>query len=203
MPELAFTPGPKVAGKRIPVPGLRHKRTTAATARTAARAVTSAPKVAAASAPKVAASAATAPGVVGSAARGAARAAGDAGRVAGTAGRVAGTAGRAAGTAARSAKTGAETGRAAMQFAQNVRPRERAHGSRSLHRAPVVTAAIAAGASLEYLLDPTDGRRRRRMLRDQTLAAGRRLARRGSQHARYMEGKAEGAVRAATSTSGR
>lgn len=165
MPELAFTPGPKVAGKHIPVPGVRHKRTTAATAKTAARAVASAPKVAVASAPKVAAGAAAA-----------------------------------AGSAARSAKTGAETGRAAMQFAQNVVPRQRENGSRNLHRVPAITAAIAAGASLEYLLDPADGRRRRRVLRDQTLAAGRRFARRGTQHARHIGDKAEGAVRSATST---
>jgi osmotically-inducible protein OsmY len=129
---------------------------------------------------------------------------GAAGKAAGgAAGKAAGGAARSAGTAARSAtrgaKTGFETGRAAVRFAQNVAPRPRER-STPAHRAPAVAAAIAAGAGIEYLLDPADGRRRRHVLRDRTVAASRRLARRGAQQARYAEGKAEGAVRGAMST---
>ena len=67
-------------------------------------------------------------------------------------------------------------------------------------RAPELGAAILAGAGAQYLLDPVEGKRRRHVLRDQTLAALRRLGRRGAQRARYVEGKAEGAVHEATST---
>jgi osmotically-inducible protein OsmY len=185
MPDVVLTAGPKVAGKRIPVPAVRNKRTTAAVAKSARR-------------------------TAARAADDAARAAGDAARAAGDAARAAGSAASSAKTAAssarsgaknaaRSAKTGAETGRAAVQFAQNVMPRQRETRSTAVHRAPAVTAAIAAGVGLEYLLDPADGRRRRRALRDQTLAAGRRVARRGAQRARYAGGKAQGAVRSAGS----
>jgi osmotically-inducible protein OsmY len=164
MPDLAFAPGPTVAGKRIPVPAVKSKRPV--TTKAAASSISSAAKAG------------------GTAAGAGARAAG-----------------KAASTAARSAKAGArtsfETGRAAVKFAQAVAPRER---SAPVHRGPAVAAAIAAGASLEYLLDPADGKRRRHVLRDKTLATGRRLARRGAQQARYAEGKAEGAVRAATSS---
>jgi osmotically-inducible protein OsmY len=128
---------------------------------------------------------------------------GAAGKAAGgAAGKAAGGAARSAGTAARSAtrgaKTGFETGRAAVRFAQNVTPPPRER-STTVHRAPAVAAAIAAGAGIEYLLDPADGRRRRHVLRDRTVAASRRIARRGAQQARHAEGKAEGAVHAATS----
>jgi hypothetical protein len=149
MPDVAFAPGPKVAGRRIPVPTVKHERTPASTARaarkTAARAAAGAPVLTA----------------------GAARAAGTAARSARTG----------AQTAAHSAKTGAQTGAAAVQFAQNVMPRQRDTRSKAVHRAPAVSAAIAAGVGLEYLLDPADGRRRRRVMRDKTLAATRRFAR--------------------------
>jgi osmotically-inducible protein OsmY len=168
MPDLALTPGPKVAGKRIPIPMVKNNRSTAASARNAQK--------------TVARAAGTAPQAAASAVAGAARAAPQA----------AASAARAAGAAA--------------QFAQNVAPRpwdespRRSTVSRTVSRAPALTAAIAAGAGLQYLLDPADGRRRRRAFRDQTVAAGRHFARRGAQRARYAQGKAEGTVRAAAST---
>ena|SRR5436190_10173836 len=121
MPEVVLAPGPKVAGKRIPVPAVKHS------------------------------------------------------------GRPTDRARKSAEQAAQSAKAGAETGRAVVRFARNVAPRQRptrsqSIRSRAIHRAPAVTAAIAAGAGLEYLLDPVDGGRRRRSLRNQTLAARRRFA---------------------------
>src|SRR5437868_4262701 len=61
-------------------------------------------------------------------------------------------------------------------------------------RPPELAAAVVAGAGVQYLLDPADGKRRRQVLADQAMAALRRLGRRGAQQARYMEGKAEGAV---------
>lgn len=69
-------------------------------------------------------------------------------------------------------------------------------------RGPELAAAVIAGASAEYLLDPTDGKRRRHMLRDRGASLGRRLARRSAAQARYVEGKAEGAVHDATSSPG-
>lgn len=67
-------------------------------------------------------------------------------------------------------------------------------------RGPEITAAVLAGAGVEYFLDPVDGKRRRHMLRDGVLATGRRLLRRGAQRARYLEGQAEGAIHEARST---
>jgi hypothetical protein len=156
-------------GKRIPVSLVKRRRPTAAKAAT-----------------KSIGSAAKAGGLaVGAGARTAGRAAGDAAHSAATAAR----------SARRGAKNGLETGRAAVQFARNVTPPPRER-STPVHRVPAVAAAIAAGASLEYLLDPADGKRRRHMLRDRSAAASRRLARRGAQRV----GHGEGAVRAATST---
>jgi hypothetical protein len=143
MPDLAFAPGPKVAGKRIPVPTVKNERTPASAAKVARK-----------------------------------------------------TAAHAAG----SAKTGAETGAAAVRFAQNVAPRHRHARSKAVHRAPAVSAAIAAGAGLEYLLDPADGRRRRRAMRDKTLAATRRFARRGEQSAHYASATTQGALHTATNS---
>lgn len=172
MPDLAFAPGPQVAGKRIPVPTVNNERTAASAAKaarkTAARATGSAPALAASAA-----------------------------RTAGTAARSARTGAK---TAARSAKTGAETGAAAVRFAQNVAPRQRDARSKAVHLAPAVSAAIAAGVGLEYLLDPADGRRRRRAMRDKTLAATRRFARPGAQSAHYASATTEGAVHTATNS---
>jgi osmotically-inducible protein OsmY len=201
MPDLAFAPGPKVAGKRIPVPAVKGKRPaatkTAAATTTAAKSIGGAAK---AGGHAAGAGARAAGKAAGNAARSASTAASNAARSASTA---AGNAARSASTAARSArrgaKTGFETGRAAVRFAQNVTPAPRER-STAVHRAPAVAAAIAAGAGLEYLLDPADGKRRRHTLRDKTVTASRRVARRGAQRARYAEGKVEGTVRAATST---
>jgi osmotically-inducible protein OsmY len=67
-------------------------------------------------------------------------------------------------------------------------------------RAPELAVAVVAGAGVEYLLDPADGRRRRQLIRDRVFATGRRAGRRGVQQARYVEGKAEGALHGVTST---
>ena len=128
MPDLALTTSSaRIAGRRIPVPAVKRKRTPATTK--------------AASAAKTAGHAATT--------------AGHAAKTAGT------SAARAAGTAPHAAANTVHTGRAAVHFAQNIAPRPPASRSKTIHRAPAVTAAIAAGAGLEYLLDPAGGRRRR------------------------------------------
>jgi osmotically-inducible protein OsmY len=126
---------------------------------------------------------------------------------------------RAADTAAHGAARGAKTGvhaigdgarfvLSAAEFVVNVAPRppeERSgHGAgagRMVRRALVATAAAAVGAGIEYLLDPVDGKRRRKTLRDQALARVRGLVRRGGQQARYAQGKAQGAVHEATAGS--
>lgn len=169
MPDLVFVPGPTVAGKRIPVPAVKEKPPPSRKA-----AIVTAAK-----------------------ARG--QSAGATARAAGTTARNAGAAARSVGPAFWSARARAliwfETARAAVQFAQNVAPRERPKRAR---RGPVLVVGLAAGAGLAYLFDPADGKRRRSVLRDRTLATGRRAARRGAAQASYAEGKAEGAVRAAT-----
>lgn len=53
-------------------------------------------------------------------------------------------------------------------------------------------AASGAGALLSYLWDPANGRRRRHLLRDRTLARGRRGARRTVRQAEYTAGHARG-----------
>jgi osmotically-inducible protein OsmY len=105
----------------------------------------------------------------------------------------------AAKTGAHAVGDGARVARSAAQFAVNVAPRppeERDDGGagRAVRRTPVVAAAAAVGAGIEYLLDPADGKRRRKTLRDQALARVRHLVRRGGQQARYAQGKAQGAV---------
>jgi len=67
-------------------------------------------------------------------------------------------------------------------------------------RTPELAAAVLAGAGAQYLLDPADGKRRRHMVRDRALAAGRRLTRRGAQEVRYAQGQMKGAVHEASST---
>ena len=172
MPDLAFAPGPKVAGKRIPVPTVKNERMPASAAKAARKTAARA----AGSAPVLAASGARAAGTVARSGRTGAK------------------------SAARSARTGAETGAAAVRFAQNVAPRRRDARSKAAHRAPAVSAAIAAGVGLEYLLDPADGRRRRRAMRDKTLAATRRFARRGEQSAHYATATTQGALHTATNS---
>jgi hypothetical protein len=53
-------------------------------------------------------------------------------------------------------------------------------------------AAGVAGAALAYFLDPAQGRRRRHVLRDRTLAIGRRSARRAARRRHYAASLARG-----------
>jgi BON domain len=57
--------------------------------------------------------------------------------------------------------------------------------------------AGATGAALAYLLDPQGGRRRRHVLRDRTLAVGRRGVRRTTRQLRYAGSTAVGAGKGA------
>ena len=66
-------------------------------------------------------------------------------------------------------------------------------------RVPEIAAAVLAGAGVEYLLDPVDGKRRRHVLRDRAFSILRRGGGRGVQQARYAQGKLQGAVHDATS----
>lgn len=59
-------------------------------------------------------------------------------------------------------------------------------------------AGWGAGAAAEYMLDPRQGKRRRHMFRDQTMAALRRGSRQMGRKTRYMAYKAEGVVAEAT-----
>jgi BON domain len=59
-------------------------------------------------------------------------------------------------------------------------------------------AAIAAGAALEFFLDPRNGRRRRTFLRDRTRGALRRRTRQLERHAHYEAGKVIGLAHAIT-----
>jgi osmotically-inducible protein OsmY len=135
-----------------------------------------------------------------------AAAAGEIGRRAAEAGAQAvKTAGRAAKTGAQAVGDGARVARSAAEFAVNVTPRapEERDGptGAAVRRTPVFAAAAAVGAGVEYLLDPVDGKRRRKTLRDQAVARVRRLARGGGQQARYAQGKVQGAVHEARSGS--
>lgn len=62
-----------------------------------------------------------------------------------------------------------------------------------------LVAAAVTGAGIEYLLDPTAGKRRRHVLRDRGTAISRRVGRRSAQRAQYAGGMAAGAVREAAS----
>jgi hyperosmotically inducible periplasmic protein len=59
-------------------------------------------------------------------------------------------------------------------------------------KARTFIAAGLAGAAAAYLLDPVSGRGRRSRLRDQAMAALRRLRRRAEQRGRYVTHLAEG-----------
>jgi hypothetical protein len=59
-------------------------------------------------------------------------------------------------------------------------------------------AAFGAGAAVEYLLDPADGRRRRQMILDMASARLRGSSREAERRARYAAGKATGVVAEAT-----
>jgi len=61
-------------------------------------------------------------------------------------------------------------------------------------RGSALLAAGGAGAALAFLLDPDNGRRRRHVLRDRTLAAGRGGVRRTIRRADYAAGHLHGAA---------
>jgi hypothetical protein len=65
-------------------------------------------------------------------------------------------------------------------------------------RAAVAALALAAGAALEFFLDPRSGKRRRHLLRDRTRAAVRRQARKVDRQAHYEAGKIVGVAHAIT-----
>lgn len=64
--------------------------------------------------------------------------------------------------------------------------------------AAVIGVALAAGAALEFFLDPRSGKRRRHLARDRTRAALRRRARTVERQAHYEAGKMVGAAHAIT-----
>ena len=58
--------------------------------------------------------------------------------------------------------------------------------------ATVAASSLAAGAALEFFLDPRNGRRRRRLVRDRVKATLRRRARSVERQTRYEAGKVAG-----------
>jgi hypothetical protein len=64
--------------------------------------------------------------------------------------------------------------------------------------AAVAALALAAGAALEFFLDPRNGKRRRHLVRDRTTAAVRRRARKVDRRAHYEAGKIVGVTHAIT-----
>ena len=64
--------------------------------------------------------------------------------------------------------------------------------------AAVAAVALAAGAALEFFLDPRNGKRRRHLVRDRTRAAFRRQARKVERQAHYEAGKIVGVTHAIT-----
>lgn len=64
--------------------------------------------------------------------------------------------------------------------------------------AAVAALAAAAGAAVEFFLDPRSGKRRRHLVRDRTRAAFRRHARKVERHAHYEAGKLAGVAHAIT-----
>lgn len=64
--------------------------------------------------------------------------------------------------------------------------------------AAVSALALAAGAALEFFLDPRNGKRRRHLVRDRTTAAFRRQARKLERQAHYEAGKMVGVTHAIT-----
>jgi BON domain len=65
-------------------------------------------------------------------------------------------------------------------------------------RAALAAFALAAGAALEFFLDPHSGKRRRHLVRDRTRAALRRRARKVERQANYEAGKIVGVAHAIT-----
>ena len=74
--------------------------------------------------------------------------------------------------------------------------RRRERSAREL--AAVAVPAFAAGAALEFFLDPRSGKQRRHLVRDRTRAALRRRARRVERQAHYEAGKLAGLGHAIT-----
>ena len=64
--------------------------------------------------------------------------------------------------------------------------------------AAVAALALAAGAALEFFLDPRSGKRRRHLVRDRATAAFRRQARKVDRRAHYEAGKIVGVAHAIT-----
>ena len=64
--------------------------------------------------------------------------------------------------------------------------------------AAVAALALAAGAALEFFLDPRNGKRRRHLVRDRTRATFRRQARKVERQAHYEAGKIVGVTHAVT-----
>jgi hypothetical protein len=62
----------------------------------------------------------------------------------------------------------------------------------------VAAAAFVAGATLEFFLDPRNGRRRRRLVRDRSRGAMRRRTRQFERQAHYEAGKMVGIAHAIT-----
>ena len=101
---------------------------------------------------------------------------------------------RVARTGARAAGTGARLGLDTVQLVLRTPPPGRREGRRGSR----LTIAALAGAGIEYLMDPADGRRRRRLLVDRTRSTARRLARHGAREARNVQGQAAGILHEAT-----
>jgi hypothetical protein len=68
----------------------------------------------------------------------------------------------------------------------------RSHKPSAGQLATVAASSLAAGAALEFFLDPRNGRRRRRLVRDRVKATLRRRARSVERQTRYEAGKVAG-----------
>lgn len=101
-------------------------------------------------------------------------------------------------TGAQAAATGAKVAWTAANIATDVFARREPRASK-IRTVPEVAAGALAGAGAEFLLDPADGKRRRKMLLDRARSVVRLAGRRGAQKASYAQGVAAGAVHQATS----
>jgi osmotically-inducible protein OsmY len=107
-------------------------------------------------------------------------------------------AGAGAKAGAQAAGTGAKVAWTAINLVMDVVPSRQRRASKA-RAAPEMAAAAIAGAGAEFLLDPSDGKRRRKMLLDKARSTAMRAGRRGAQKASYAQGLATGAVHEATS----
>jgi osmotically-inducible protein OsmY len=104
---------------------------------------------------------------------------------------------RVAGTGAQVAVTGARVWWAGAWLWVN-----QDSGSRKRTRTvPIAIVAAAGGAGIQFLLDPAEGKHRRKMLIDRGSSTARDLARQGEKRARYTSGLAKGAAARATGKS--